>query len=440
MNTKLLDNRLLLLGCFSTWCFIFFSVVPYAVAGKHISTALMVAVLLALLLRKQVQKVPLSWVTVSGIAVIGVALLSAISSPYAADALSQFRKDALPFLLGFLLLNSALATDRKRTILYSMLSLMFGYAVKEILAIWAGSINGFRFSIYEEIDVPFPKYLEFFSSDTPYYLPFLLGPLFFWQMRIWQRFILFLVVTLAVFVVVLSGVRTAFVFVVASVLSVFLYRFWKSKKTLFSVLAAFVLCGYLLKDRIINPSIARYTTITSTQTYQFGKDGSVSERYAIMKGVWEVSKDRLLLGYGPGWKKLPTVAEANGHMERWRQSDEPIDKLTLNYFSYGEGRVNPHNLYMELLFENGILGLVAYVSFMLATAVAVLKMVFRDLDSLEKGAAVASTLYLMVYFGNSIASGLWLPVTMLVTVVLVMSYQGKLQNPQFTSSDGQGNA
>ncbi len=440
MNIKLLDKRLLLLGCISTWGFIFFSVVPYAIAGKHISTGLMLAVLLALLLRKQVQKVPLSWLTVSGISVIGVALLSAISSPYAADSLNQFRKDALPFLLGFLLLNSALVSDRKRIILYSMLSLMFGYAVKEILAIWAGSVNGFRFSIYEEMDTPFPKYLEFFSSDTPYYLPFLLGPLCFWQMRNWQRFILFLVVILAVLVVVFSGVRTAFIFVMASVLSVFLYRFRNNKKTLFSVLALFVICGYLLKDRVTNPSIARYTTITSTQTYQFGKDGSVSERYAIIKGVWEVSKDRLLLGYGPGWKKLPTVAKANGHMERWRQSDQPIDKVTLNYFSYGEGRVNPHNLYMELLFENGLLGLFAYISFMLATAVGVLKMFFRDLEPLQKGAAVASTLYLMVYFGNSIASGVWLPVTMLLPVVLVMSYQGKLQNSRPTPSVSQRNA
>lgn len=423
MNASNLNKHLCEIGRYGTFGYIFFSVVPYAVAGKHICSALMLIALVGLLLRKQVKGVEISWLTVSLLLVIGLAFVSAVLSPYAAESLNQLRKDGLPFLIGFLLLNNTPLPGRNRVIVGAMLSLMLGFAVKEILALWAGATNGFQFSIYEIPDMVFPKYLDFFSADTPYYLPFLLGPLCFWPMVLWQRSILFLFTALAVVVVVFSGVRTSFIFVALSLLFVLFYRFWDAKKTLLSVLGLLIITGYLLKDHITNPSVLRYITITSAQTYQFGHDGSVSERYAIAKGVWEVSKDRLLLGYGPGWKKLPTIAEANGHMDRWRASDKPIDKVALNYFSHGEGRVNPHNFYMTLLFEVGLLGLVAYLSLMAATGVGILKMLMNHPLPLFKGFAVAGLLYLTVYFGGSFAGGVWLPVTMLVTVVGLAGYQ-----------------
>lgn len=425
MDAQKLNRTLNQLGLFSTWGYIFFSIVPHAAAGKYIASALMLVAFLGLLLRKQLRMPELNWLNVSVFLVVGLALLSAVLTPYAADSLNQFRKEGLPFLLGFLLLTNANAAVHNKTAAYTVLALIGGYAVKEVLALWAGAANDFQFSIYETRTENFPKYLDFFAADTPYYLPFILGPLSFWPMKLWKRLILLLLTVLAITVVVVSGVRTAFIFVVATVLLLLIYRFWNNKKTLFAVLAALTLCGYLIKGYIANPSIARYTTIASTQTYQFGKDGSVSERYAIIKGVWEVSKDRLILGYGPGWKKLPTVAEANGHMDRWRNSAESIDQVTLNYFSNGEGRVNPHNFYMAMLFEDGLLGLIAYLSLMLAAGVGVLRMLFNQSDSVQKGFAVSGILYLMVYFGGSIAGGAWLPVTMLVTVVCLALYQQK---------------
>jgi O-antigen ligase len=429
MDAQKLNRIFTQLGFTSTWGYIFFSIVPHAAAGKYISSGLMLVAFLALLARKQVHKPEFTWLNVSIFLVVGLALLSAALTPYAADSLNQFRKEGLPFLLGFLLLTNAPTADRNKTVVYTMLSLMLGYAVKEILAMWAGANNGFQFSIYESPDTTLPKYLDFFSADTPYYLPFFLGPLLFWPMRAWQRALLLLLALLAVVVVVVSGVRTAFIFIVISLLLALIYRFWSFKKTILLATIVLGVFGYQLKDQITNPSVARYLTIASKQTYQFGKDASVSERYAIIKGVWEVSKDRLLLGYGPGWKKLPTVAEANGHMDRWRVSAEPIDQATLKYFSQGEGRVNPHNFYMTLLFEDGVLGLFAYVSLMLATAWGALKMLFKKDSQVRNGVTVAGSLYLLVYFGGSVGGGAWLPVTMLVTVASLALYHSQTRNP-----------
>lgn len=430
MDAQKLNRTLNQLGLFSTWGYIFFSIVPHAAAGKYIASGVMLVAFLGLLLRKQIRMPELNWLNVSVLLVVGLALLSAVLTPYVADSLNQFRKEGLPFLLGFLLLTNANTAGNNKTAAYTVLALIGGYAIKEVLALWAGAANGFQFSIYETPDVTLPKYLDFFSADTPYYLPFLLGPLCFWPMKLWQRLILLLLTTLAIAVVVVSGVRTAFVFVAFSLFVVSVYRFWHFKRYMLTLILVLISAGYLLKSYITNPSIARYTTIASTQTYQFGKDGSVSERYAIIKGVWEVSKDRLLLGYGPGWKKLPTVAEANGHMDRWRNSAAPIDQVTLNYFSYGEGRVNPHNFYMAMLFEDGLIGLIAYVSLMLAAAIGIFRLLIKKPDPVQKGVAVAGILYLSVYFGGSIAGGAWLPVTMLVTVVCLALYQ---QKPKLSS-------
>ena len=425
MEAQKLNRMISQLGLFATWGYIFFSVVPHATAGKYIASSLMLIAFLALLMRKKICRPEFNWLSISIFLVVGLALLSAVLTPYAADSLNQFRKEGLPFVLGFLLLSNAPTTDRGKTVVYTMLSLMSGYAVKEVFALWAGVTNGFQFSIYQTLDSVLPKYLDFFSADTPYYLPFLVGPLCFWPMKFWCRIVLFVLTALAIAVVAVSGVRTAFIFVVITMLLVLIYRFWNTRKILFSVLTASVICGYLAKDQVNNPSITRYTTIVSTKTYQFGKDGSVSERYAIIKGVWEVSKDRLLLGYGAGWKKLPSVAEANGHMERWRNSDEPIDKAALTYFSHGEGRVNPHNFYMSTLFENGLLGLMSYVSLLLAASIGTLKVLINNRDSIQKGFAVTGLLYLVVYFGGSMAGGAWLPVTMLVTVACLALCQHK---------------
>lgn len=431
MEVQKFNRMLNQLGQFSTWGYIFFSIVPHAAAGKYISSGFMLVAFLGILLRKQLKRPQLNWLNLSVFLVVGLALLSAALTPYSADSLNQFRKEGLPFLLGFLLLTNSNIDEHGKTAAYTMLAVMGGYVIKAVLAFWAGAANSFQFSIYETPDLALPKYLDFFSADTPYYLPFLLGPLFFWPMKPYQRLALLLLAVLSIAVVVVSGVRTAFIFVVATVLLILVYRFWSFRKTIFVTLAIVLSSGYLFKGKITDPSIARYLSIISVQTYQFGKDGSVSERYAIIKGVWEVSKDRLLLGYGPGWKKLPAVAEANGHLERWRHSQDPMDAWALRYFSLGEGRVNPHNFYIALVFEEGVLGLIAYVSLMFAAVAGILKMLNKNNDPVQQGVAVAGALYLMVYFGGSVAGGAWLPVTMLVTVVCIALHQQR--KPVLTS-------
>ena len=87
-----LDKNLQRVGFFSALGYVFFSIVPYAIAGKHICTGLMLVAFIALLLRKQIRNVPLDLLSLSLYLVLLLGLISAVLSPYAADSLNQLRK------------------------------------------------------------------------------------------------------------------------------------------------------------------------------------------------------------------------------------------------------------------------------------------------------------------------------------------------------------
>lgn len=427
MNQAELDRILGLLGCFATWCYIFFATIPHATAGKYIASGIMFLVFLALLIRKQIKIPALTWLNGSVFLVIGLCLLSSSLTPYAAESLNQFRKDGLTFLLGFLLLVRVDARDRKNFGVITMLALILGFAVKELFAIFAGASNGMQFSIYAITGQRLPKYLDFFSADAPYYLPFLLGPICFWPIKSWLKVLFLIMAIAAITIVAVSGVRTAFILSAFIIIAILLYRFWVFKKIILWTFFVVLIFGAYLVDRNITSgsSLLRYASIFSSKTYEFGNDGSVTERYAIINGVWEVSTDRLLLGYGAGWKKLALVAENNGHLARWQSSSAEVDAVKLKYFSGGEGRVNPHNLYMTLVFECGLFGLAAYILLIIITLFGTLRVASNTNEPFQKGAAISGVLYLIVTLIGGMAGGTWLPINMLVTVVCLSLYWPK---------------
>ena len=188
--------------------------------------------------------------------------------------------------------------------------------------------------------------------------------------------------------------------------------------------------AFAMKDHVTNPSIARYYTIFSKGTYQFGSDGSVSERKAIIKAVWDISSERLWIGYGPGWKKLPVIAQERGYMARWQASTDPIDEWAYRYFSYGEGRVNPHNLYMQILFEVGVPGLLAYAALVLSLMLAGFKHLARDESVMVRSMGVATVFYVVVYAITGIAGGVWLPISLLILMLWALDAKNTPHSPR----------
>ena len=407
------------LAVYASLGFIFATVLPNAIALKYVFSGLMLITLALQISKKQLSFPKANVLTISFVALVLIATLSAILSPLSADALNNLRKDTLPFLLAFVLL-SCQSDERhslQRTRVMAVWALIYGYVIKETLAVRDGVANNFVFSIYETANIQLPKYLDFFATDTILYLPFLLSVLVFWPMKLWQRVLLLIVTATALTIVAMSGVRATFM-AASLLLAAFLFvRFWSRKWLMLGAILLLAISAFAMKDHVTNPSIARYYTLFSKGTYQFGNDGSVSERKAIIRAVWEISSERWWIGYGPGWKKLPVIAQERGYMARWQASTDPVDGWAYRYFSYGEGRVNPHNLYLQILFEVGVPGLLAYAALVLSLMLAGFKHWARGEGVMVRSMGVATVLYVGVYAVTGMAGGVWLPISLLILML-----------------------
>ena len=407
------------LAVYASLGFIFATVLPNAIALKYVFSGLMLITLALQISKKQLSFPKANVLTISFVALVLIATLSAILSPLSADALNNLRKDTLPFLLAFVLL-SCQSDERhslQRTRVMAVWALIYGYVIKETLAVRDGVANNFVFSIYETANIQLPKYLDFFATDTILYLPFLLSVLVFWPMKLWQRVLLLIVTATALTIVAMSGVRATFM-AASLLLAAFLFvRFWSRKWLMLAAILLLGISAFAMKDHVTNPSIARYYTLFSKGTYQFGNDGSVSERKAIIKAVWDISRERWWIGYGPGWKKLPVIAQERGYMARWQASTDPVDGWAYRYFSYGEGRVNPHNLYLQILFEVGVPGLLAYAALVLSLMLAGFKHWARGEGVMVRSMGVATVLYVGVYAVTGMAGGVWLPISLLILML-----------------------
>lgn len=412
----------------STLGYLFFSVIPHATAPKHICSGVMLVSLGAQLIASQLKVPRFSWLGLAFMTVIFVSFLSSILSPYFEYALANFRKETLTFAIALLLLTCQCQVQSVVGLCKKILAaIILGYSVKLLLAVWKGLSLGFVFSRYQmpDADATLPKYLEFFSTDSVLFLPFLISAVLFLPMRLWLRSLLWLVIVTAVGIVLSSGVRTAFLVMILELLIFLLIKLWSKKWLLVVALGALIVSIFPYRDRLTTFAVTRYVSLISPSTYEFGNDFAVSERLAILKSIYEISRDRPIIGYGPVWKKLPTIAEENGHLERWKSSDNPIDRVTYNYYQLGEGRVNPHNLLAHLLLEHGLLGVLSYLGMLLCMAKSAMNLWRKSVDPVTRTVSLASMVYVLAYFISGLSGGLWLPMGFLVVMATLFLCNGR---------------
>jgi O-antigen ligase len=410
-------------GILAPLLYVFVAIIPHAIAPRYVLAGVMLLVLLYQLVRGQLQRPPIDLVTIGLIGVCAATVLSAAASPYYAESLPLLKKETLPFLVAFLLLvcQPLSSAQRQQCIRYAFAALILGFSVKLFLAIGDGIQHGWKFIIYDYPDQQKPRYLDFFTSDSHYYLPFLLTPLFFWPMKLPCRLFLGIVTLFTLLFALGTGVRATFI-VTSFMLAIFLtIRFWAYKRWLLMILAVAVLGAVLAKPYVTHPKLKLYYELVTPKTYAFGTDGSITERGTIAKSVWEVNQDRYWLGYGPDWKKLPIVAATNGHLERWKNGSEPWHSWAYNYYmGHSFGQVNPHNFYLEVMFQVGALGLGLYLISLLAIAYRSLRICLAARrDVVERSAGLAFLIYIGVYLGTGISGGAWLPVTLLISAWVV---------------------
>ena len=135
---------------------------------------------------------------------------------------------------------------------------------------------------------------------------------------------------------------------------------------------------------------------------------------------------RPLLGYGLGWQKIYDVAYQDGYIERWTNSDQLIDRAVANYFRpLKKGEANPHNLWVQMLFETGIAGLFTYSLMLLVLLWRALRLLRQKTkEPAEQWFAAGTLAYMTSYLLVNTMNGLWLgagATLMLLTVSELLS-------------------
>jgi len=345
----------------------FLVVLPFGhnAALKNIALLGMLIAAIWLMLRRELT---VDWRSPILLALAGFLLVMVVTSSSGVDPSESFgelRKHFLPGLLLFLLIPTTFRSEYLTRLLLAVIALAFmvrtGLTLIELACYFpdvsAGRSEG--------------SFIKGFSLDAGLYVPVMVGLLLLGGSWRWLAPAGLLAIVAGMLLVQSRTPVAAAVVAIAAML--FFLRKWR---LLAGSLTVFFASATLIG--ITQPEIAqRFKIAVSPQTYvkaldtkQFQLGEGFSGRTPIWFGVLEITKERFWVGYGFGWKKLGPIALDNGFVARWAaKSDDLFSAEQARYFSQQSSTVNPHNLYLQIYFESGILGLVAYLLMLLTLIV-----------------------------------------------------------------------
>lgn len=423
----------------ATWfacAYLFFSHVPRTTAMVNIIVGLMLVTTLVLTLKGKLQIDWRSSLVRAYTAFVSVVVLGIAFSPYWQESLIPLRRELLPMTLVFLLLTSQVTVKQSgqeaSVALMAIWSIIAAFVTRTALAFvdWIG--QGVHTDFYTS-NRSVAKFFDFYAIDASLLLPVIVAAIFTLSMKRATRGLLVASLIAGLLLILVSSVRTALV-VSAVVLLVQLLPRLKSPRVWAGLAVGIVsLAIVVASTKRFDSVVDRYATVFAGSSYQGSEKGvsSVYERLAIWKGTLEIAAERPMLGYGLGWQKLYDAAYEGGYVARWRESDAMIDRTAANYFDqYEKGMVNPHNLWVDITFETGLLGLMSYILLLLLVFVRALKYCKCAQTSLQIWFREAALSYLLAYGLINMMGGFWLTsgATLMLLVVSELLAQDRVSN------------
>lgn len=425
---------------FATWVacgYLFFSHVPRTAAMVNILTGLMLVTTLVLVVQHRLSIDWRSNLVRAFTAFLLVVLLGIVFTPYWQESLIPFRRELAPMTLAFVLLTSQVSVQQyrqqNRVALLAGWSLISAFVLRSFLALGDWLAEGVHTDYYSS-DHAAARFFDFFAVDASLIMPVVVAASLYLAMSRGIRALLLVSLVVAMLLVVVSSVRTALIVTVLVTLLQLLPRL-RSRKV-WALLGVVVLgLGLLMAaTNRFDKVTERYATVFSKEAYQGSEAtgaSSIYERLSIWKGTMEMAAQRPLVGYGLGWQKLYDAAYKEGYVDRWRQSPAFIDRTTAHYFdTYERGKVNPHNLWVDIVFETGALGLISYVAMLLVLlgrGISALK--HKAGNAVEQWFGAGALAYLLAYGLVNMMGGFWLTsgATLMLFIVSELIRQQRLQ-------------
>lgn len=352
--------------------YIFACAIPHSPAARYALLGCLLILGIVGLLQKKLEWRASHHVIVGLTIFVVIALISSITSSYVFESLNAFRKDYIPPLLVLFIGSSLNQTceEKYQFAKYVVCALVAGFGLKTGLAFWDGAINNpFIFDPYfnEEFvkqNNGLPKYVSFYAVEAVLYITITFAALLCFSKQRMLTIILSIICLLSVFMIFVSGIRTAVVTTVLAIFITLLLNLKKKKIVLVFAILGFIVIGvggFLIKN---NLAVDRYLSLIKTESYvkQDSDKSALAGRLYIWEGMIEIIQNRPFFGFGPGWQKIPEVAKDTGLLEKWKNAPQTYNnRYKAGYFSLERGQMSPHNLIFQILFETGWLGLIAYV-------------------------------------------------------------------------------
>lgn len=421
----------------TTWAccaYLFFAHLPRTAAVVNSLVVLMVVALLMLLVKKELSLNFKSGMVKAFAAFLLCILLGALASPYGQESLVPIRREILPMMLVFVLLAGQKSVCQKsmqhRVALMAGWAIVLAFVCRTFLALSDWLLQGVQNDVYS-INRAAARFFDFFAIDAALMMPVVLAAILCLVMQRGIRTALLCSVIIAWVLIVVSGVRAAAVTLGIVTILQLLPWVWRHKFTTLIGIAVVVASFVLVSPERVTRISDRYATIVSMDTY-VGKETGYSsfyERLSIWHGTLQMVAERPVLGYGLGWQKIYDVAVQHGYIERWAQSDQLIDRAVANYFRpLKRGEANPHNLWVQILFETGIAGLITYSAMLLLLLWRAIRLLQRKTQvPVERWFAAATLAYMVSYLLINTMNGLWLgagATLMLLTVSELLANKG----------------
>lgn len=357
-------------------------------AIKNVALLGMLIALVMTIRERQLKLDLRSPVLASVLTVMAVTLFSSLIGVDVLDNLNAYRKHFFPLILAIPLAVVYFRSRDAWLLLLGTLAVAFG--IRSGLALFEMLVSTREQGLF----------FKGFGIESAMYVPLLAGLALVTRGR--PRVLWSAVLILAAVAVLVNGSRTALVAVaLGSIVIPLVLGRWRFVLALLAV-------GGILGAGVLftKPELAsRYEAALQASAYA-GPTG-MSIRYPIWIGVWEIAKQRPLLGHGFGWKKLGSTAVSDGFLDRWKASADPYLAYTAYWFSLPTDKVNPHSLVMQLLFEVGFVGLAGY-GVMLAILLWQAWALSRKLPAEWRPLAGTALGLLVGYLVINISNGLWL--------------------------------
>jgi O-antigen ligase len=282
---------------------------------------------------------------------VAAALLSSFLSPYPGESLDFIRKNFPYQVVVFCVIMSGYRNlDELKPIFYSLFA---GFAALSLVIVFKYEPSALLNWLNYKGDT---TYLRGYSLYATFYIPFAIGYLYSSRERTWIQWLMVLFLALEFTLSVLNNHRAQVAAIAVSAVAITLAA--RRFKILAAGAVACIIAGLILFQ--VKPhAFDRYKTLLSTETYFTSAHRGWNDRFAIWSGTLDMIKERPVLGWGYGWKKISWAARDGGFLEEW----DPDGRIYRYFTVHGYGSASPHNLWLQILFEVGIVGLAAFLFF-----------------------------------------------------------------------------